>query len=54
MLNKRAYSNKIDLWGLGLVLYSLITKKIIESKTIIRKKKLNKQLQFPIGISKNL
>lgn len=54
MLKNRVYSDKIDLWGVGLVLYSLITKKVIESKTIIGKNKLNKPLQFPVGISQNL
>ena len=44
MLNEGTYTEKIDLWGLGLVLYSIITKKIIKSKQIIKSAKLNERL----------
>ena len=42
MLKHKNYSEKIDIWGVGLILYSLLHSKIIRTKKLIKtKSKLN-------------
>ena len=51
MILEKPYNEKVDCWGLGLVLYSLVLGKKIKSKTIMKAAKMKQRLQFPNNIS---